>query len=111
MKNQSKFILFILAFISIFSLSADGADVEQSNEYDNSTVVKTIDGIRFQVPEDRPIEQGKGFIRPMPLDAYVSMKFSKLDERLQKIEDSIIAIKNDLAAAKEDIRLLKKGDD
>ena len=104
-----KRILFILAFISILPLSVEGADVGQSDEYDNSTIVKTVDGIRFQVPEDRPIEQGKGFIRPMPLDAYVSMKFSKLEDRLQKMEVSIDGIKNDLAAIKEDVKLLKKG--
>lgn len=103
-----KHVLFVLAVIFILPLAANGADVEQSDEYDNSTIVKTVDGIRFQVPEDRPIEQGKGFIRPMPLDAYVSMKFSKLDEHLQKMEDSIDAIKNDLAAVKEDIKLFKK---
>ena len=101
-------LLFALVFISILPLSVEGADVEQSDEYDNSTVVKIVDGIRFQVPEDRPIEQGKGFIRPMPLDAYVSAKFSKLENRLQKMENSIDAIKNDLAAVKEDIKLLKK---
>lgn len=104
-----KHILFVLVFIFILPLGADGADVEQSNESDDSTIVKTVDGIRFQVPEDRPIEQGKGFIRPMPLDAYVSMKFSKLENRLQKMEDSIEKIKNDLAAVKEDLDLLKKG--
>lgn len=104
-----KRILFILALVSFLPLLANGADVEHSDEYDKSTVVKTVDGIRFQVPEDRPIEQGKGFIRPMPLDAYVSMKFLKLESRLQAIENSVDTIKNDLSSLKEDIKLLKKG--
>lgn len=97
-----------MALISFLPLSARGADVEQSDVSDSNSVIKTVDGIRFQVPEDRPIEQGKGFIRPMPLDEYVATKFSKLEKRLQDIENSIAAVKNDLAAAKEDIKLLKK---
>ena len=92
--------LSALALISIFPVPARAADVEHSDAYDNSTVVKVVDGIRFQVPKDRPIEKMDGFIRPMPLDEYVSTKFSKLEERLQNMERSIEEMKNDIAAMK-----------
>ncbi len=102
------YILLILMLVSIFPLSADGSDVEYSEEYNNTTVVKTVDGIRFQVPEDRPIERGEGYIRPMPLDAYVSMKFSKLESRLQAMEGAINTLTSDVSSIKEDMKALKK---
>ena len=97
--NRIFFVLFL--FIFLIPLAAFAVEEDE-------TVVKTVDGLRFDVPEDRPIEKRHGIVAPMQLDKYVAIKFAKAEDRLYKIEDSINEIREDLILIKEDIKLLKE---
>ena len=85
-------VVFLFIVLAPLALYAEGED---------ETVVKTVDGLRFEVPEDMPIEKKNGIVAPIGLDKYVAFKFRKVDERLDKIEDF-------MTKAEEDLRLIKE---
>lgn len=97
--------LIIFLFIFLFPLVSVGAD---KGEFEDNTVVKTVDGLKFRVPEDRPIEKKDGIIAPMEIDKYVAMKFLKAEERFVSIEESIKRIEEDLTLIKQELQSLKK---
>ncbi len=50
------------------------------------TVVKTRQGLNFQLPEDWPLEKRGGTVGPVPIEEYLGVKFAKLESRLAKLE-------------------------
>ena len=53
---------------------------------ERKTDVRTIKGIRFNVPEDWPIEERGGALGPIPVEEYVTLKFGQIGERFKTIE-------------------------
>lgn len=100
-------VIFLFVFLCPFVLRA-AVDADKEEELEDGMVIKTVDGLRFTVPKDRPIEKKDGIIGPMALDRYVAIKFSKIEERLQKIEASIDKIEERLTSAEEEIKVFKK---
>lgn len=102
--------LFLPILLSIFLYSTllQAEDAKDYEELEDGMVVKTVDGLRFVVPKDRPIEKKDGVVAPMSLDKYVAMKFAKIEERFQKLETSLGKIEEDLKSIKEDIKVFKK---
>lgn len=89
--------LLVVIFFPIILLPIFAQDDAGLNEdAEGKTVVKTVAGLKFEVPKDRPIEEKNNIVSPIPLDEYVALKFSKLESRLQKIEESISQIQNQL---------------
>ena len=95
------FSLIVFLFILI-SLSMAKEDKNQEEEFGYKTIIKTVDGLKFKVAEDRPVEKKHGIVAPMELDKYVALKFSKLEERLQNIEDAIRKIEEKLSLIKDE---------
>ncbi len=89
----------VLLCSSLVSIADEEADY---SEYAPS--VRTVDGINFSVPADRPIKKVHGLLTPMPLDEYMAMKFSKQEERIRSIEDSINKIEEDIALIKNELK-------
>lgn len=69
---------------------------------------KTLEGITFMVPDDRPVIKKDGIIMALPIEEYFAMKFDKMNIRLKAIDDSIDENKNDLEFAKNEIEVLKE---
>jgi hypothetical protein len=88
-------LLAIFSLIILFPLFAQD-DTGLKEDAEGKTVIKTVSGLKFEVPEDRPIEERNNIIAPMPLDEYVALKFSKFESRLQKIEENINQIQDQL---------------
>ncbi len=100
---KSRPVLAVLSLFLLASLSARSSPAEavvqykdeaaESKAYNTKRVVKTVEGLNFEVEEDRPIVQVGGIYRPVDIDAYVAIKFSELDQRLrqetQRLEDRI----------------------
>lgn len=95
-------ITFLVYPFSIKGFCQQQDDIDEGFEY--KTVIKTVDGINFEVPEDRPIERRDGIIAPMALDKYVALKIHRLEKRLNKIENSIRKIEEDLVLIKEGMK-------
>ena len=99
-------LCFLLVFLLVFPVLTIAEETEE--EFECKTVIKTVDGLKFEVPEDRLIEKKNGIIMPMALDKYMAMKFSKMEARLQRIENSISKVEKNLKSVKEDIKAFKK---
>lgn len=106
---MSQVFLIAALFIFLFPVTLPAQeDNDDGEEFQYNTVVKVVDGLKFNVPEDRPIEKKDGVVMPMPIDKYVALKFSRLGKRLEKMEDSIRKIQADLSSVREDVELFKK---
>ena len=54
-----------------------------------ATVLKSRDGLHFQLPTDWPVEKRNGVVGPIPIEEYVSRKFATLEKRLQTLEQQV----------------------
>ena len=102
--------LGLLAVVSFapLAVAAAGEDEEEEEDLQGTAVIKMVDGIRFSVPDDRPIVRKDGLVVPLELDRYVALKFSKMKKRLTQIEDAIKKLKEDVDLVTRDVRSLKE---
>ncbi len=79
--------------VSAYSVQEYKTNEEQAKAYNTTRVIKTVDGLNFEVQEDRPIEKVGGVYKPIDTDAYVALKFNemqkKIDERFSQMEERI----------------------
>ena len=87
-----KRIIFTVIFFLCFMLAANSYAQEEP------TITKTQKGLRFNVPEDWPIEERGGVVAPIPVEEYISIKF-------KDIYSQIDSIKQDLSQKFEEINL------
>ena len=79
-----------LAAMVIAGASAGAVDGKKGDEQ-APTVLKTQEGLRFNLPEDWPIEKRGGVLGPIPVEEYLSRKFSAVEIRLRSIEQQVSA--------------------
>jgi hypothetical protein len=70
--------------------------------------VKTVEGLRFAVPEDMPIQKKDGITAPMKMEEYVAVKFSRIENRLSAVEKAIAKINEELSTIENYLGSLKK---
>jgi len=110
-RNRLRFLrgwvtLIISTLFLTASLYAQDDKVLEGDSNDE-TVVKVVNGLKFQVPEDRSIERKNNIVAPVPIDKYIALKFSKLDSRLQEFEDKIDQIEKEISLLRQEITSLK----
>jgi superfamily II helicase len=71
---------------------------------------KEVSGLRFQVPEDWPVEKRGGVLGPIPTEEYVSIKFKEADKEVQAIKDELSDKINDIQTQldKMELELIKE---
>ncbi|GEM_PF-950307 len=79
------FFVFFVVARTVFSVEEFGSNADESNTYNVTRVQKIVDGHVFWVEEDRPIEKVAGLYRPMDMDSYIQLKFSKLQQQLNDL--------------------------
>lgn len=97
--------LFLFVFIchAVFSMEDYRTNAEEAQAYNVTRVVKDVDGLKFRVQEDMPIEKIGGVYRPIDIDSYVAMKFNTLDAKINEAF-SILGNKiNELSAKVEEL--------
>jgi len=64
---------------------------EREDKYDRPIkyAVKEQEGLRFDVPEDWPIEKRGGVVAPIPVDEYLVIKFKEVDKKIEALSDEI----------------------
>ena len=67
-----------------------------------STVLKSEDGLRFQLPADWPIEKHGSVVRPIPVEEYLSKKFEAMDARMRALEQQMTSLELRLRAVEEE---------
>ena len=81
------------------------AEIESADERgDSSTVVRTEEGLRFRLPADWPVEKRGSVVAPIPVEEYLSRKFSVLDARLRSLEQQLAAFDLRLRVVEEHLK-------
>ncbi len=82
-------LALVVAAMAAAPSRAAAADGAKDGKTPPSTVVKTHDGLRFNLPADWPVEKRDGAVGPIPIEEYLARKFSALDARLRALEQQI----------------------
>jgi len=75
----------------IFMLAYHGPALAQEERTDSSksNPIRVVNGVGFSVPADWPIERRNGATGPIPIEEYMAMKFSRLEDRVSILEQKI----------------------
>jgi methyl-accepting chemotaxis protein len=73
---------------------------------EEEATVKTQKGLKFQVPEDWPIEERNGVVAPIPIEEYLDIKFKdivlQLDALKKDLADKFEKLESDLEVVKSE---------
>jgi hypothetical protein len=75
--------------VAVAAVVAVGAAAEDRKQ--DATSVRTADGLHFQLPPDWPVEKRGGLVAPIPVEEYLTQKFSALENRMQSLEKQVSA--------------------
>ena len=53
---------------------------------------QNLKGLQFNVPSDWPIEQRNGTLGPIPIEEYLTLKFDKIDARINETKIDLAQI-------------------
>ena len=99
------FILYsILLLVSIWLNYPREARADDENEY----TVKTEKNLRFQVPQDWPIEERNGVIGPIPIEEYLSRKFADVNVQLTSLNQQMNLLEARLQKTENQLREKKQ---
>ena len=93
MTPNPRFAVFLA--LLLFPAAAFPADTEKER-------VKTQGGIRFNLPEDWPIEKRGAALGPISVEEYVSRKLDALEGRMAALEGKISSLQKQLQETKEE---------
>ncbi|MBI3324655.1 MAG: hypothetical protein HYZ92_05185 [Candidatus Omnitrophica bacterium] len=95
-----------LPALVLMALLACGAPAmaAEKREASDGVVVKSEDGLRFKLPADWPVEKRNGILAPVPIEEYLSKKFSGVESRLQQLEQQINGFDLRLRVIEEELK-------
>ncbi len=79
---------------------------EDLEDYQTRRVTRTVDGLNFDVEEDRPIVKQGGVYQPMDIDSYVSLKVKRLQEAMEAKD---AALEERIARLEAALQVLQEG--
>ena len=91
---------WLAATIGAGPASVAGADSKK----ESVTVQKTKDGLHFNLPPDWPLEKRGGVTAPIPIEEYLSQKFSAVSSQLQSLEQRVNSLDVKLRVVEEDLK-------
>ena len=102
-KNTSVPIFLIAASMAV------GAWADDQTLTDGDVAVRTEEGHQLLLPKDWPIEHKDGRIAPVPMEAYLSLKFGQVKEGFGKTDQRIDALERRVEALEKGQQELLKG--
>ena len=82
------------------SLRTEAADSKEGAV----TVQKTKEGLHFNLPPDWPVEKRGGVMAPIPIEEYLSRKFSAMSSQLQLLEQRLNGLDVRLRVVEEELK-------
>jgi len=83
------------------------------NSYSYAQGSKISKGLNFQVPEDWPVEKRGGIVAPIPIEEYLEIKFTAVEEKFEAIKDELsgkfLELQSDLEGVEKDFSKKIKG--
>jgi hypothetical protein len=65
---------------------------------------KTAKGLKFKLPSDWPIEERNGVVGPIPIEEYLSRKFSAVESRIRALEQQASSLELKIRVLEEKIK-------
>ena len=80
--------ILLLAALGLSLIGSSGIPKTAEAANQNKDARKRFEGtnLKFNVPEDWPIEERGGTVGPVPIEEYLGLKFNKAEERLKGME-------------------------
>jgi hypothetical protein len=86
---------------------------EEVRDIETRRVIKTVDGLNFNVEEDRPIVKQDGVYQPLGIDSYVALKIERLRKEMQAritaLEERIALLEASLKTLQQETTALPSG--
>ena len=76
---------------------------------DDTVVVKTEEGHQLLLPKDWPVEHKDGRIAPVPMEAYLSLKFGQVKEGFGQVDRRMDALERRVEALEKGQQELLRG--
>ena len=80
------------------------ASAVEADSKEGATVQKTKDGLHFKLPSDWPLEKRGGVTAPIPIEEYLSKKFSAVSSQLQSLEQRVNGLDVKLRVVEEALK-------
>jgi len=97
----------ILALVVLWTVFAPLASSEEATLSDDTVTVRTEGAHRLLLPKDWPVEQKDGLLNPVPIEQYLSMKFSQVASRLEELIQRLDAMNQRLRSVEETQKVLQ----
>ena len=81
-------LIVLLAMVPVSVARA----ADDKDDPKNQMVVKTEQGLHFTLPADWPVEKRGGAVGPIPIEEYMSRKFSAMETRLRTLEQQMTSM-------------------
>jgi len=75
----------VCAMFALWMTLSSIAAAEDNTLSDDTVTVRTEGAHRLLLPNDWPVEQKDGLVNPVPIEHYLSMKFSQVASRLDEV--------------------------
>ena len=89
------------AVLAVLAAGAMAGEARAEDKKKGGVDLKTEDGLHFQLPPDWPVEKRGGLVAPIPIEEYITKKFTALESRLQNLEQQVSALDLRLRVAEE----------
>ena len=99
---MTRWMIGMLVGVAIASGAPCAESADEQNT--NATVVKNEDGLRFKVPSDWPVEKRGSIVAPIPVEEYLSKKFSAVETRLRQLEQQMASFDLRLRVIEEAVK-------
>ena len=97
-------VFFCTVLTSIIYLYLPNPSTEAVEELKSEPKTRTIQGINFSVPEDWPITDQGGALAPIRVEEYVTLKFGKVDQHFQALEETVKSLSKENSELKEKLK-------
>ena len=81
--------MFVLVTLMPLNDSWAAGESQDQKKYLSKEELKSNRNLQFNTPDDWPIEERDGAIRPIPIEEYLELKFKSIDSRFEKFEAQI----------------------
>ncbi len=99
----------VLVWIWCFVLSVHPVAFAKDEPLTNDAVVIKHEGAhRLLLPKDWPVEQKDGRLAPVPIEAYLSMKFGQVKNALGQTDQRMAALEKRVEQLEQDNKIMHK---
>ena len=97
----------LLAALALWAACAPLASTEDKTLSDDTVTIRTEGAHRLLLPNDWPVEQKDGLVNPVPIEQYLSMKFSQVASRLDAVAQRMASMDQRLRNVEEQQKTLQ----